>query len=238
MKRPFESITETFSNSLERVRENQISNFSNSEKFMVWIVGFSIGGVAIIFTNLTSINELYNYNIIKLVLCCLCLSIISGLIYRWSFYKVQYYYQNIEFYLQGAFSNKEEMMESCPDDLSEVNDIHEIIRKLKIDYDLDYNYILETFESLDEVNREIIKNNLRKNYKTTADSIKREYEFTIDYVQDVYANAFGISKDKIKKTLNKNSSKYFNLYGKISSISSIISCFSFMFVIILLAIIY
>lgn len=238
MKRPFESITETFSNSLERVRENQISNFSNSEKFMVWIVGFSIGGVSIIFTNLTSINELYSYCIIKLVLSCLCLSIISGLIYRWSFYKVQYYYQNIEFYLQGAFSNKEEMMETNPDDISEIKDIHEIIRKLKIDYDLDYNYILETFDSFDEVNQEIIKNNLRKNYKTTADSIKREYEFTMDYVQDVYANAFGISKDKIKKILDKSPSKYFNIYGKISSITFIVSCFTFMFVIVLLAILY
>lgn len=238
MKRPFESITETFSNSLERVRENQIINFSNSEKFMVWIVGFSISGVSIIFTNLTSINEIYCYYIIKLVLCCLCLSIISGLVYRWAFYKVQYYYQNIEFYLQGAFSNTEAMMETDPEDLSEVNDIHEIIRRLKSDYDLDYNYVLESFDNLDESNKEILRNNLKKNYKITGDAVKKEYELSMDYVQNVYANAFGITKEKVQKSLDKNASKYFKIYEKISTIAFIFSCSSFLFVIILLAILY
>lgn len=238
MKRPFESITETFSNSLERVRENQIINFSNSEKFLVWVVGFSIGGISIIFTNLTSINQLYCYFVIKLVLCCLCLSIVSGLFYRLSFYKVQFYYQQIEFYLQGAFSNTENMMETNPKDLSDVEDIHEIIRKLKSDYDLDYNYVLEIFDNYDQTNKEIIRQNLKKNYKITGEAVKQEYEFSMNYVQDVYAKAFGISKKEVEKNLNNSACKYFKIYGRISSIAFTLSCFSFLFVIILLAILY
>ena len=237
MKRPFEVITEHSLKNLERVRENQLYNFSNSEKFMVWIVGFSIGGISIIFTNLTSLNELYIHSIIKLVLCCLCLSIITGLIYRYSFYKFQYYYQSIEFYLQGAFS-KTQMMEVDPKDLSNINDIHEIVRLLKDDYDLDYFYVLETYNNYDESNKEIIRNNLKNNYKKTGESIKREYEFTQNYVKEVHMKGFGVSKKKIDKLLNRNPSKYFKIYGAITTITFILSCLSFMFVIILLAILY
>lgn len=238
MKRPFESITETFSNSLERVRENQITNFANAERFLVWIVGFSIGGVSIIFSNLTSINQNYCVSDIKIVLWCLCLSIISGLIFRWSFFKMQTYYQNIEFFLQGAFSNTEAMMETDPQDLSDTNEVQEIIRKLKFDYDLDYNFILETFDNYDDDNKEIIKQNLKNNYKIAAENVKKEYELSMDYVQDVYSRAFGISKEKIQKLLNKSQSKYFKIYGKISDVAFLISCLSFLFAIIYLAILY
>ena len=40
MKEPFDEIIDIYSENLERVRENQLRNFENSEKFMLWIVGF------------------------------------------------------------------------------------------------------------------------------------------------------------------------------------------------------
>ena len=48
MKSPFETVTETFFENLDKLKENQRYNFNNSEKFMIWIVGFSIGGLSII----------------------------------------------------------------------------------------------------------------------------------------------------------------------------------------------
>ena len=238
MKRPFESITETFSNSLERVRENQIKNFENAEKLLVWIVGFSIGGISIIFSNLTTINQSYCYCDIRIILYSLCISIISGFFFRWSFFKMQLYYQQIEFFLEGAFSNTEAMMETNPQDLSNVNELNEIIRKLKSDYDLDYNYVLETFENYDEINQEIIKKNLKSKYKIAGDNVKREYDFSMDYVQNVYSNAFGISKEKVQKLLNKSPSKLFRRYSKLSDILFIICCLSFLFAIIYLVVLY
>jgi hypothetical protein len=238
MKRPFESIRETFSNSLERVRENQIKNFENAERLLVWIVGFSIGGISIIFSNITTINQSYCEGDIRIVLYSLCLSSISGLLFRWAFFKMQLYYQQIEFFLEGAFSNTEAMMETNPQDLSNINEINEIIRKLKSDYNLDYNYILETFDSYDEANQEIIKQNLKDNYKIAGDNVKREYNFSMDYVQNVYSNAFGVSKEKVQKLLNKSPSKLFKIYSKLSDTTFIISCLSFLFAIIYLVILY
>src|SRR5690348_17672665 len=105
MKRPFDSIRETFFENLDKLKENQRYNFSNSDKYMVWVVGFAIGGLSIIVTNLTQFNQSFSHSIIKAVLILLSISIISGIIYRWSFYLWQVQYQNIEFYFQGAFSD-------------------------------------------------------------------------------------------------------------------------------------
>ncbi len=51
-------------------------------------------------------------------------------------------------------------------------------------------------------------------YKIAGDNVKREYDFSMDYVQNVYSNAFGISKEKVQKLLNKSPSKLFRRYSK------------------------
>src|SRR5438552_1341512 len=117
MKRAFEALRETFFENLDKLRENQRYSYSNSDKYMVWVVGFSIGGLSIIVTNLTQFSQSFNHVIIKTILILLSISIISGVVYRWAFYLFQVQYQNMEFYLQGAFSNKE-IMEIDADDLT------------------------------------------------------------------------------------------------------------------------
>jgi len=92
MKGPFETVTETFFENLDRLKENQRYNFSNSEKFMIWIVGFSIGGLFIIVSNLTQFNQSFSHNILKTILILLSISIISGIVYRWAFYLFQIQY--------------------------------------------------------------------------------------------------------------------------------------------------
>jgi len=61
MKRPFEFVMDNFFESLDKVKENQRYNFNNSERFMIWIVGFSIGGLSIIVTNLAQFTNSFDY---------------------------------------------------------------------------------------------------------------------------------------------------------------------------------
>ena len=237
MKRPFESLTQLISENLERVRENQLYNFSNFDKYMVWVVGFSIGGISIILTNLTSFNEVFDYFVVKTVLSALCVSIISGIIYRWSFYKYQFHYQQIEFYLKGAYTETQ-MVEIEPYDLSETNDINEIIVALKTDYDLDYRFILDAYESHDDDNQAIIRDKLKKYYYKVGTQIKEEYEFTLNYIKEVDAKAFGISRKKVDKLFNQKSSRFLKIYGWITSITFLLSCISFIFVLVYLTVLY
>jgi len=237
MKRPFDEITENFSDNLERIRENQKENFYNFEKLMIWVVGFSIAGLSIIVSNITSFSTKYNHFITKLILTLFSMSIIFGIFYRVAFLLFQIQYQKIEFYLKGAFSNKK-IMNYNFNDIENETEIKEVIRLLKFNFDLDYLYVLKTYDDLSSENKKIVLNNLKNNYNKYGNSIKQEYEFTIDYVKDVFGKAFGFSKKRIDKIFNSNTSKRIKIYGAILTISFIISVLSFISILIILTSIY
>lgn len=77
-------------------------------------------------------------------------------------YQIQY--QKIEFYLQGAFS-KSNLMETEPRDLSDENDVRELIRILKIDYDQDCSNALIGFENHDQIKQNEIIAKLKDYYQ-------------------------------------------------------------------------
>lgn len=237
MKRPFEFVMDIFFENLDKVKENQRYNFNNSEKFLIWIVGFSIGGLSIIVTNLTQFTNSFDYCTIKTILILLSTSIISGILYRWFFYIYQIHYQNIEFYLYGAFSNQQ-IMEVNPDDISNENDINEVIRRLKIDYDDDVSHILEEYSKLRPEGKQIVLDDLKSRYQRIAQGAKQEFEFAMDYAKDTYKKAFGLSEKRTNKMFQPNSSRKLKLFGLLTSIFFITSCLSFIAVVIILCIKY
>ena len=237
MKRPFETVTETFFENLDKLKENQKYNFEHSEKFMLWIVGFSIGGVSLIVTNLTQFNQTFTHDIVKAILILLSISIISGIIYRWTFYLFQIQYQSIEFYLQGAFSNKE-MMDMDPDDLTNETDIKEVLRRLKSDFGEDAYFILEDYNNITQEGKEYLLSDIKNHYKKVGEGVKKEYEFSMAYVKGIFKEAFGLSDKRINKLFNSNTSKKLKLFGRLTAFAFIISCLTFISVIIILCVKY
>ena len=237
MKRPFETVRELFFENLDRVRENQKYNFSNSDKYMIWIVGFSIGGLSIIVTNLTSFNQLFTHSILKVILILLSTSIISGIIYRWAFYLYQVQYQSIEFYLQGAFSDKE-VMEIEPEDLTKETDINEVIRRISADFGEDVSFILQTYNQVDEKGKDILLDDLKKHYRKKGEWAKKDFEMAMIYVRDTFKKAFGLSEKMIDKMFKSTSASKLKLYGRITAIAFFLSCLSFIAVIIILTALY
>jgi len=237
MKRPFDTIRDIFFENLEKSKENQRYNFSNSEKFMVWIVGFSIAGLSIIVTNLSEFNQTFSYCVIKTILILLSLSIISGIIYRWAFYFYQIHYQSIEFYLRGAFSNPD-IMETDPADLTNEKDIKEVARRLKSDFGEDVSFVLETYEKSNDKGREFLLNDLKEHYKKVGEWAKMDFEAAIAYVKDTYRSAFGLSNKRIDSLFKANTSNSLKTFGWITTVAFLISCISFISVIIILCIAY
>ncbi len=233
MKSPFDSIKEIFFENLDSLKENQRYNFENSEKFMLWIVGFSIGGLSIIVTNLTAFNQTFQHSIVKAVLILLAISIISGIIYRMAFYFFQIQYQSIEFYLKGAFSNKE-MMSMEATDLTEEHDIKEVLRRLKNDFDEDASFILDDYAKLTDDGKLFILNDLKTHYKRVGDSVKREYDFSINYVKSIYKDAFGFSDKKIEKLFKSKTAIKLKIFGRITTVAFFVSLLTFISVLIIL----
>jgi hypothetical protein len=237
MKRPFETIREHFFENLDELKQNQRYNFANSDKFMVWVVGFSIGGLSIIVTQITQFNQSFSHLTIKATLILLSCSIISGLIYRWSFYMWQVQYQNFEFYLQVAFSSKE-IMEIEPFDLTNENDIKEIVRRMKIDFGEDVSFVLQDYEKADDKGKEFLLNDLKMHYKKVGDWARVDYENGVNYVKDIYKSAFGISEKRINKMFKQSSTSKLKFYSWITAIAFLLSCTSFITVVIILCVAY
>lgn len=238
MKRPFDIIREIFFENLDKLKENQRYNFSNSDKYMIWVVGFAISGLSIIVTNLTNFNNIFSHSIIKTILVLLSTSIISGIIYRWFFYLWQLQYQNIEFYLQGAFSDKE-VMETNPDDLTHEKDIKEVVRRIKIDFGEDVSLALEEYnKATTNKEKEYLLNDLKEHHKRVGDWVKKDYEFGMNYVKNIYKSAFGLSEIQINRIFNSNSAKRLKLFGWVTAITFMLSCLSFIAVIVILCIEY
>lgn len=237
MKEPFDEIIDIYSENLERVRENQLRNFENSEKFMLWIVGFSIGGLSLIISNFTSFHNHYDSKIIKIVLIFLTISVISGIIYRWAFYSFQIHYQAIEFYLKGAFSNRETML-THRQDVSIETDFRKLVFLIKYDFGEDLKYKIEEYDNANENLKQFLLNDIKNYYTIRNELAIKDYESAIKYVDDIHKKAFGLSDKKIERIKNVNHAKLFNIYQIITFCGFVISCLTFIFVIILLTILY
>jgi hypothetical protein len=237
MKRPSDTIRDFMFNNLEKSLENQRFNFSNSEKFMLWIVGFSIGGLSIIVTNLTEFNQIFEYYITKTVLLLLVISIFFGICYRVAFYIYQIKFQGVEFYLRGALSNPDTMQIDC-EDLSQINDINEIVHLIKVDFGEDLSKHLDLYNTVDEFTKAKIIQDLKDYYKRLGEWAQKDYDLGMTYIKDVYKNALGISQKRIDKIAESYSAKSFQISGFITTSSLIISLLSFISVLIILCIVY
>lgn len=109
MKSPYDVIIETVRDNLSRSFENSKNNFSSLDKFIIWIVGYSTGATVLIISNFKYLDTVFPYCLLKTILLLLCISVGSGIAFRYALYLFQRLNQNIESYLIGAFSNEDVM---------------------------------------------------------------------------------------------------------------------------------
>lgn len=237
MKKPSEIIQELIIENLDKLQENQRHNFSNIDKFMIWVVGFSIGGISIIATNITQFNQLFSHLIIKITLILLVISVISGLVYRWFFYLFQAQYQNGEMYLKEAFSNKE-IMELEEDAIDDEQDILEIIRRLRTDFGEEVSHMQEVYSNSNDNIKGLIVIDLKNHYRRLAKWAKADYELGIKHIKETFKEAFGYSEKKIEKFFNNSTGRNIQFYGRIVNVAFYTSCLSFISVLIILCIKY
>lgn len=129
-------------------------------------------------------------------------------------------------------------METDPEDLSNENDIKEVIRRLKVDFGEETSFVLDEYLKLNEEDKLFLLNDLKAHYKRTGVSVKREFKFAMDYAKGIYEDAFGISAKVADKMFEPNSSFRFKLFCWLTSIFFFISCITFISVVIILCIKY
>ncbi len=237
MKSPYDAIVEVMRNNLDKQSENQRNNFNNIDKYMIWIVGFSSGAVALIVSNLTSFNKIFPHQLIKLLLFLLFISILCGILFRYLLYKYQMQYQNREMFVYGAFSDMD-VMSVDAESIEAENDIYKILNALKIDFDVDFMYMAKDYKDAPEAIKIGTLNFLKERHKQLSIATKESLQSGLDYILDTYAKAYGMSKDEFQKQMSGGNLQKLHLYRKLTNIAFWLSCGSFLVVVILLAIYY
>jgi len=235
MESPFDTRLRLVYETLEKTKENFIFNFNQNDKILVWIVGFSVTAISLIISKISNISETYSAYILKTVLILLAISIISGIIYRFSALLFLKKYQSIMFFLEGAFS-KEKIMPTETRELNNPDDIHEIYQKIKTDFDHDYSDIVDLYnQPQTEESKKYYVDYLKNEYKRLTEWAKNEYEYADEYMKTVYKTVLGLSDKEINKLFNQNNDTfYLKMWSWISVISISICLITFVSVIIIL----
>ncbi len=239
MERPFDTRLRQTYDSLEKSKENFIFNFNQNDKILVWIVGFCVTAISLIISNVAKISDSYSACILKAVLILLAISIISGIIYRFSALLFLTRYQNAMFFLKGAFS-QEDIMSDSARELKNPNDIHEIYQNIKMDFGHDYADIINLYnQSQTEETKNYYIEYLKSEYTRLAEWSANEYKYANNYIKGVFKNAFGFTEKKINKIFSKNNNSfYLKLWTRICQISISICLISFVSVILILVFYY
>lgn len=237
MERPFDTITQIFADNLERVRDNLKTNFEQAHAFILWLVGFSIGGLGIIIANLDKDVVKRSYGLTKFSLILFTISIISGIVYRLAIARFQGKFNDAMLYAEGAFSNKE-MMSATPTDLTNESDIRQVIRYIKEDYGEDLNYVLELYGKSDDPHKEFLLNDLKEHYNKTSRFVQIDIQNATAYAKAVNQKAFGLSNKVIEKAFSEYSSRDLLIWRMVAIVAFYISCVSFVSVPFLICILY
>lgn len=237
MDRPFVAVKAMVSGIIQQHKENAIRLLNQIESLLTWIVGFSIGGISLIVTDISEFSEAFSRPLIKCVLTLLVLSIVTGILFRIACYFIQVYNDQIQVYIETAFSDKE-FMEIDAEDISNETDIKEVLRRLKIDFGEDLSGVLIHYEAVPEEGKILILEDVKKHYKKTADWAKKDYELAISHVNDTLQKAYGYTSYQLSAIMKDETANKWQFWIKTAFCSFIASCITFIAVIILLCVAY
>lgn len=240
MKRPFDTVREAIFELMQNHKQHSKELIEQIDKLLLWVVGFSIGGLSLIVSNLATFSKGFNYGILKSILILLSISIISGIVFRIACYFIQIYNNQINVYIESVYSDKE-FMEIEPEDLTSETNINEVLRRLQVDFGEDASKILSAYSSVDlsnATNYNYLLNDLKEHYKKIGEWAKRDYEIAIEFAKDTMQKAYGYSAKQIDRIIDDNTSAKWQIGVKVAYFSFLVSCITFISVIVILCVTY
>lgn len=117
-------------------------------------------------------------------------------------------------------------------------DIKEVVRRIKTDFGEDVSHVLPIYEQVNEEGKEYLLNDLKNHHKKIGEWAKRDFELAMTYVKDIYKAAFGLSQKRIDKLFNTSTVQKLKFFGWTVTILFLLSCLTFIAVVIILCIAY
>jgi hypothetical protein len=233
MKRPQEAVNELFIQFLETHRNNQKENFDNLEKFMVWIVGISFGGMSLMITNMEKVGKVMSYELSRTILTLLCLSIVTGIIYRITFALFISHYQLIQHNIRVDFSTAREYVTGYTE-LTGETDAQAVALLLKMHFDIDASDTLTEYEQADLEEKSRLLQHLKNRYRDAVSWAQDDVKAGMDRAKSIFQKHFEISAKRADKMINRRPAIGFKIFGALTILFFTTSILSFLTVIIML----
>lgn len=237
MKTPYEEIIAYFRENLDVAIENDKSAQNFLDSFTIWLLGFSVGSIALLIGNIEDVTKYYSYWVVKSIIVLLVLSIIAGVLHRMLLFNLKTKYNQTLFYVRGALSDKN-IMQTEIVDISQIVDIEELVERLKLDFDLDHTKELEIYRTLeDDKRKEILFTSLVNHYQRTNQWAKTSFDNGMNYIMELMNNVYLYKGKDYKGIMN---SKHPNLkrLDIIQTLCLYFSCLCFILAAIILMIWY
>jgi len=229
MKNPFILLREISLENFEKTKNNVQIIFQNIEKFILWIVGFSVGAIGIIISNFETFLKYFNHCELKKSLILFVASLIFGIFNRYSIIMFQTYFQHIENFIRLSLTNYD-FPELEPENIENESDIITLINYFKNDYDLDYSHFYNNYIIADAIEQKNIISKLKKDHNELGKIYNKLYFDGLENVRGIYKQAFDLSEEKSKKLFYQPHSKVamkFNIWKYLVDFFFIFSCLFF-----------
>lgn len=199
MKNPFELIREIELSNLDQKINNFYVNILNIEKFILWIVGFSVGGIALIISNIDKLRLNYNDFNLKIALLFFITSVFLGIFNRFSIHKFLIFSQITDIFLRNSLSNYN-FPTLNPESISNETDFFEILDRFKLDFDLDYSRYIEEYKNYSQPDhRARAINELKDRHQEIAKFLQKTFTDGQENVRSIYKEAYNFSNKKSEK---------------------------------------
>lgn len=201
-----------------------------SDKIIVWLVGFSITSIALSINKEKELNTFIN-NLTDYILICGSLTVIFGVLYRIFLFLTQALEVNIlvafEGYIEG-YNNPPGV--HFGRDLTENDTYYDIIQYMKTDFDIEIERVDITL--LDSTHAEIMRKSVIDYYNSLNNWSNQKLERETNEIKSVLSAYLGYSKEKLDRLFNPKEPKirttslyWFSLYA--ASTLFIMSCLAF-----------
>lgn len=191
----------------------------NYDKFITWIVGFSISIILLLLSNYNDVRNFINPNHLYIIKYCLISTIISSLFFR--YFSTELRIKNtiaFERFKQQYSSFKLPDFNRSLNDISSYNDLKEFLKS-------DFNY---------ELKNKIPIEDLHQVYENIRESYKKEYEISENYLYQSLRIAFELSEKQINNLKESNTNLYLQTYRFVTYILLFITNITFIATIVII----
>lgn len=188
-----------FKSTLEIVLKNREAYFKitdQSDRIIVWLVGFSIATIALL---ISKSNTLINLppNLPQTIVIFASLVIILGILYRTILYVAQFLENHLLLRFEGFVGSIHGPKLATPRNLKETDTLEDIIKYFKTDFDLDFSNI--EINGLNDQQKEVYRLIVYSHYSKLSTAFKEDLENELNRISTVLKYHFGYSK----KSLNR-----------------------------------